>query len=192
MAAPVVAGIDVGGTKILGVAYRLGERPEPLAEERVATPSGDEAILEAILAVIDTVTAERPVDGVGVGAPGLVDRDGILHVGPNLRDIAAVPVRARLAQNLDVPVTVENDATCATWAEHEYGAASVDDALVVTLGTGIGAGIVSGGALQRGTNGFAGEAGHMVVDPSGPPCPCGRRGCWERYAFGGRAGTPRP
>jgi glucokinase len=82
-------------------------------------------------------------------------------------------------------VVADNDATCAAWGEKQLGAAQgLEDVVLVTLGTGIGGGIISGGELQRGANGFAGEIGHMVVDPDGPPCPCGRRGCWERYASG--------
>jgi len=100
-----------------------------------------------------------------------------------------VPFGAELADRLSVPVTVDNDATCATLAEVELGAArGASDVVLVTLGTGIGGGIVAGGLLQRGANGFAGEPGHMVVDPNGPPCPCGRRGCWERYASGSGLG----
>jgi glucokinase len=79
----------------------------------------------------------------------------------------------------------ENDATCATVAEWRLGAArGATNAVLVTLGTGIGGGVVANGAVVRGANGFAGEPGHMVVDPNGPPCVCGRRGCWERYASG--------
>jgi glucokinase len=82
-------------------------------------------------------------------------------------------------------VRADNDATCAAWAEHQLGAAAgTDTALLVTLGTGIGGGLVVDGLLVRGANGFAGEVGHMVVDDGGIPCPCGRQGCWERYASG--------
>ncbi len=89
-----------------------------------------------------------------------------------------------------VPAWVGNDATAAVWAEHQRGAAvGADDVLMVTLGTGIGGGIVSGGRLQEGANRFAGEFGHMVVDPNGPLCPCGKRGCWERFASGNGLGT---
>jgi glucokinase len=120
---------------------------------------------------------------------GLVDRSGTLRVAPNLPGVVEYPFAAALHERLGLPVTVDNDATCATWGEHEAGAAKGhDDAVLVTLGTGIGAGIVAGGQLQRGAAGFAGEAGHMVVDPDGPPCPCGRRGCWERYASGNGLG----
>ena len=90
-------------------------------------------------------------------------------------------------------MVVDNDANCAAVAEQVGGAArGHDEALVVTLGTGIGAGIITGGQLLRGANGFAGEPGHMVVDPNGPPCPCGKRGCWERFASGHRARAARP
>ena len=80
---------------------------------------------------------------------------------------------------------MDNDANCHAVAEHAAGAAAgIDETLVITLGTGIGAGIITGGRLLHGANGFAGEPGHMVVDPNGPPCPCGKHGCWERFASG--------
>ena len=86
-------------------------------------------------------------------------------------------------------MSVDNDANCATLAEHRVGAGiGATDLVLVTLGTGIGGGVIAGGELQRGAAGFAGEPGHMVVDPNGPPCPCGRRGCWERYASGSGLG----
>jgi glucokinase len=109
----------------------------------------------------------------------------VLHAAPNLVSVAELEVGPRVAAALGRPVSVDNDATCAALSEWQYGAArGVDDMVMVTLGTGIGGGIVAGGRLMRGTNGFAGEIGHIVVDPDGPPCPCGRRGCWERYASG--------
>jgi glucokinase len=147
--------------------------------------------VDAIAGVVAELTAqcgEAPA-GVGLGVPGLVSKAGVLRVGPNLPGVVEYPFVDRLTARLGVPVTADNDATCATWAEHELGvAAGATDAVLVTLGTGIGAGIVAGGQLQRGENGFAGEPGHMVVDPHGPPCPCGRRGCWERFASGSGLG----
>ncbi len=117
--------------------------------------------------------------------PGLVDREGVLHFAPNLPGVIGLPVRAELERRLGVPVRVDNDATCAAWAERAMGAATgLDDVVLVTLGTGIGGGIVVGGRLTRGANGFAGEIGHMIVDRDGPDCPCGQRGCWERFASG--------
>jgi glucokinase len=180
------AGIDVGGTKILGVA--LDALGVPIGEPvRVPTPAGDEALFDAMVSVVEALGGG--FDAVGVGVAGLVDRTGRLAVGPNLPGVVDVPIAMELERRLGVPVTVDNDATCATWAEVRLGAArGADDAVLVTLGTGIGGGIVAGGVLQRGANGFAGEPGHMVVDPNGPPCPCGRRGCWERFASGSGLG----
>src|SRR4051812_18034215 len=182
-------GVDVGGTKILAIAVdesgrRIGN------EVRRPTPHGSDALFDAIVGVITEVRAHAgDIDAIGVGVPGLVDRDGRLAVGPNLPGIANLSIREELHARTQLPVAVDNDATCATWAEVKLGAArGADEAFMVTLGTGIGGGVVTNGVLQRGANGFAGEPGHMVVDPRGPPCPCGRRGCWERFASGSGLG----
>jgi len=127
---------------------------------------------------------------VGIGAPGMVDRRGQLLVAPNLPAASGADLGSML--NVALPgrvVRMENDGNCAVVAEHRLGAAmEVSEVLLVTLGTGIGGGIISRGALVDGAEGFAGEVGHMVIDPEGPPCPCGRRGCWERYASGSGLG----
>lgn len=158
-----------------------------MAEHRTATPLDGEALLAALA---ETVEELGPADAVGVGVPGLVDRSGVLRFAPNLPGVVDLDVRGALrARFPGVPVWVENDANCAGWAEFRVGAArGVADALLVTLGTGIGGGIVANGRLLRGANGFAGEVGHMVVDPHGPRCPCGQRGCWERFASGSGLG----
>jgi glucokinase len=158
-----------------------------VAERRVPTPAGEAALLEAIAAV--ALDVEGDAAGVGVGVPGLVDRQGVLRFAANLKGVDDFPIGEQLAARLGVPVRVDNDATCAAWGERQVGAArGYDDVLLVTLGTGIGGGIVTGGVLHRGANGFAGEVGHMIVDPDGPPCPCGKRGCWERFASGSGLG----
>lgn len=158
-------------------------------ERRVPTPDGEVEILDAIAAVASEVASGKEIGGVGVGVPGLVDRDGVLRFAPNLPGVIQLPIRAELEARLGTPVRVDNDATCAAWGERQVGAAQgYDDVIMVTLGTGIGGGIVAGGTLLRGANGFAGEVGHMVIDPDGDPCPCGQRGCWERYASGGGLG----
>ena len=177
-------GIDVGGTKCLGVAIVAGE---VVAESRVASPLTGDGLLDALAALVVELgdAAGEAVTAAGVGVPGLVDRDGVLRFAPNLGGASGLAVRDGLAQRAGVPVAVDNDATCACWGERQLGAArGLDDVILVTLGTGIGGGIVAGGRLQRGANGFAGEIGHIVVDPMGPPCPCGRTGCWERFASG--------
>ncbi|PLS76375.1 MAG: glucokinase [Actinobacteria bacterium] len=180
-------GIDVGGTKCLGVA--LDGAGSVVAEHRVATPDGAEAVLEAI-AEVAVALGCGPGVTVGVGVPGLVDGDGVLAFAANLEGVVDLPVRAALERRLaGVRVTVDNDANCAAWAEHRQGAARGSSyAVLATLGTGIGGGVISGGRLVRGAHGFAGEIGHMVVDPDGPSCPCGKRGCWERFASGDALG----
>ena len=138
----------------------------------------------------ETVAALGPASAIGVGVPGLVDTAGVLRFAPNLPGVFDLDVRGALAERFPgVPVRVDNDATAAGWGEVCAGAArGATDAVLVTLGTGIGGGIVAAGAVLRGANGFAGEIGHMVVDPDGPECPCGQRGCWERFASGSGLG----
>lgn len=176
-------GIDVGGTKALGVA--LDAAGQVLAEERRPTPRGDNS-LEPLIDTLVELAEALGVDGsLGVGVPGLVTHDGVLRAAPNLDGVADFEVGPILSARMGHPVSVDNDGTCATVAEWQLGAAAgTDNMLLVTLGTGIGGGLVANGAVRRGLNGFAGEFGHMVVDPNGPRCPCGRRGCWERYASG--------
>lgn len=176
-------GIDIGGTKALGVA--LDHNGAVLAEDIRPTPRGPNSLDPLIDVIVDLAESLGHEGSLGVGVPGLVTRSGVLRAAPNLDEVADFDVHGRLAQRLDGQIAIDNDATCATVAEWQLGAgAGVDDMMLVTLGTGIGGGIVSSGVLQRGLNGFAGEFGHMVVHPDGPRCPCGRRGCWERYASG--------
>jgi glucokinase len=187
----LLAGIDVGGTKVLGIVLDPADPGTVLDEARVPTPDGQDALLDAMADVVRQLDdrSEGRVGAVGVGIAGLVDRRGVLRLGPNLPGLRGVRVGVDLHRRLGLPIRVDNDATCAAWGEHLGGAArGVSDAVCVTLGTGIGAGIIADGELVRGAHGFAGEAGHMVVDPRGPLCPCGRRGCWERFASGSGLG----
>jgi glucokinase len=184
----VTVGVDVGGTKCLGVA--VAADGQVVAEQREPTPRGGDALIETLVGIVAdlTVVVGSP-DAVGVGVPGLVDRSGTLRVAPNLGGVRSLEVGNRLRAAMGLPVVVDNDATCAAWGEHTAGAAKgADHSVLVTLGTGIGGGIVASGRVERGVNGFAGEVGHMVVDPDGLPCVCGRRGCWERYASGSGLG----
>jgi glucokinase len=191
----LVAGVDVGGTKILGRVLDPSDDRRALAERRVDTPRGVDAMLDALVEVITALSDDARVreggglQAVGVGVPGLVDRDGVLRFAPNLPGVVEFPVQARLMERVGCVIAVDNDANCATWCEFRLGAAKgTTDAVLVTLGTGIGAGIVTSGRPHRGAHGFAGEPGHMQIDPNGPPCPCGRRGCWERFASGSGLG----
>jgi glucokinase len=198
----IAIGLDVGGTKILGVA--VDRDGSVLAEERRPTVDEGAGLLDHLASLYrELVSAAEPLAStrvassplpppVGIGAPGLVDRAGNLLFSPNLRGASGTDLRAGLADRLlpAMPVIqIDNDATCAAAGESAFGAgAGRNDVLFVTLGTGIGGGIVSGGRLIRGARNFAGEIGHVVIDPQGPPCGCGRRGCWERYASGSGLG----
>ena len=176
-------GIDVGGTKAQAVV--LDAAGTVIESAQRPTPRGDHS-LDPLIDVLCELADDVGHDGrLGVGVPGLVTRDGVLRASPNLDGVADFAVSELLSERFGDHVRVENDATCATLAEWRLGAGvGTSDMVLVTLGTGIGGGLVANGALQRGANGFAGEFGHMVIDPAGPACPCGRRGCWERYASG--------
>ena len=184
---PATIGLDVGGTKILGVV--LDGDGVVLVEQRVPTPRMGDALIAALALLVDDLrratAGTASVTAVGGGLLGLVDRGGVWRFAPNLPGIVELPVGPILAAETGLPVALDNDATCALRAEHTLGAArDAHDAVLLTFGTGIGAGMVVDGSIVRGANGFAGEAGHMVVEVDGVPCPCGRRGCWERYASG--------
>jgi glucokinase len=200
----VAYGVDIGGTKVLGVA--LDASDELVAEARVPTPPSTDTgsaaghVADAVAEVVGRLDAEASGSGsfadagsgtpVGVGVPGMVDRQGHLVFAPNLPQAQGLEWPSLLEDRMGGrAIVVENDANLAVLAEHELGAArGFRHVVMVTLGTGIGGGIVVDGSIQVGSSGFAGEIGHMVVDPSGPPCPCGRRGCWERYASGAGLG----
>jgi len=176
-------GIDVGGTKI--AAMRVEPDGRIAAREQVDTPADDmtatlDAMVETARAVIDPTVA-----AVGVGAAGLVSfSTGTLAFAPNLawRD---APITRHVSTALGLPTVTDNDANVAAWGEHRAGAGrGVSDLLLVTVGTGIGGGIVAGGSLFRGAHGFAAEIGHIIVEPGGPLCGCGNYGCWEQVASG--------
>jgi glucokinase len=183
-------GIDVGGTKILGVILDPADPREPLMVRRSATPDHIDSVVESLVEVIDGLRQAAMVRGdsighIGIGVPGVVDRDGVLRGAPNLLCAIDEPLRLRVEQAVGVSVLIENDANCALWAEASVGAGRGSrDIVMVALGTGIGGAVMIDGQLRVGANGFAGEPGHMVVSRDGVLCPCGRRGCWERYASG--------
>ena len=157
-----------------------------IAEGRERTPYDGDLLIDVLAGIHAGLAASAgPLDAVGVGVPGLITLAGVLRSSPNIPTVTELDVAGRLGERLGRTVAVSNDATCAALAEWRAGAGrGVDDMVMVTLGTGIGGGIVAAGRLVVGANGFTGELGHMVVDPDGPPCVCGRRGCWERYASG--------
>ena len=179
-------GVDVGGTSIkTGVVNHEGDI---IAKAAVPTPRNDnDAFCKAILKCIKdamNVAALKPsdIEAIGVGSPGMVDRDnGVLRKANNI-GFSNVPVRKYLKENLsDVSVLVENDANCAALGEF-YKTNNLKNFIYITLGTGVGGGIIINGSLFTGTDGAAGELGHMVTHAGGRECCCGRKGCWETYA----------
>jgi glucokinase len=179
-------GVDIGGTKIL--AGIVTEDGEVKATARRATPRNDaNDVLDLVADVVNELVegASEPLDGVGLGVAGLVDADrSKVYFAPNLR-WSQVPVRALLEASTGLPVVVENDGNVAAWGEFRFGAGrGVRDLTLVTVGTGIGGGIVINDALFRGAHGVAGEIGHINAVPDGRPCGCGRNGCLEQYASG--------
>jgi glucokinase len=184
-----VAGIDLGGTSAkLGLVDRGGRI---LARERVTIdPRADAGrimapILQAVRGLGARMAADRLV-AAGLGTPGFVDIEtGMLTGSENIPGMQETPIFRLLSEGLGVPAFVDNDANCAAAGELAFGAGSrFSSFLLATVGTGIGGGLVLGGRLWRGARGFAGEIGHMCLDPLGPWCPCGARGCLEQYAAG--------
>jgi len=177
-------GIDVGGTKILGGV--VDEEGKVLEELRVVSPATDvTAIVAAISRLVADLAGRHAVEAVGVGAAGYIDKArSVVMFAPNLawRDL---DLRAELEASVGIPFVIENDANAAAWGEFRYGAGEdVEDLLLVTVGTGVGGGLVHDGRLFRGGYGVGGEVGHMRVVPDGVPCGCGNLGCLESYASG--------
>lgn len=176
-------GVDVGGTKVN--AFRVARDGRILDRSNAPTPSDDQEATLATMIELARGLLSDDVIAVGVGAAGLVRvADGVLRFAPNLawRDVA---IAERMHVALGLPCQVDNDATAAAYAEYRFGAGrGYRHLLLVTVGTGIGGGIVSGGRLFRGAHGFAAEIGHIIVEPGGPLCGCGNQGCWEQVAAG--------
>lgn len=179
-------GVDIGGTKV--AAGLVSDDGQVLATARRPTPMADaDAVLALVADVVHELVegATGPVVGVGVGVAGAVDAErSRVYFAPNLR-WSGVNARAMLEQATGLPVVIENDGNVAAWGEFRFGAGvGSRDLVLITVGTGIGGGIVLDGALFRGGHGAGGEIGHISSVPDGVQCGCGRLGCWEQYASG--------
>lgn len=184
------AGFDIGGTKML--AMLVTDQGEILHERRVPRPHGPDETVAQLSRLVAEIQSDVGVtiDAVGVGIAGAISRSGAVQFSPNIPELVDFPLRDLLARRIDVPTLVDNDATAATWAEHQLGAGKgVDDLLYVALGTGIGTGFVLDGRIYRGAHGFAGESGHIVIDRHGDTHISGVRGPWEMYASGSGLGA---
>jgi glucokinase len=177
-------GIDVGGTKIAGGV--VDENGTIVEELRVESPATDEhAVEQAIETLVTELRTRHEIAAVGVGVAGYIDRArSVVMFSANLA-LRHLDLKADLQSRLDLPVFIENDANAAAWGEFQFGAGhDVDELLLVTVGTGIGGGVVLDGLLYRGAFGVGAEIGHLRVVPGGLRCGCGNRGCFEMYASG--------
>ncbi|HEX6918687.1 MAG TPA: ROK family glucokinase [Actinomycetes bacterium] len=182
----LTVGVDIGGTKVAaGVVDSEGRVLDKVRRETPHRTKSPRVVEDTIAEAVTTLAGSYSIHAIGIGAAGFVDagRATVLF-SPHL-SWRNEPLRDALARRLRLPVVVENDANASAWAEWRFGAGRGEDQLVVVnLGTGIGGAVVSGGAIQRGRYGMAGEFGHMQVVPGGIRCECGNRGCWEQYASG--------
>lgn len=171
-------GLDIGGTKTLGVTLQDGEVVKSI---KIPTLQDRARLLESLRTLADDLGAAV---SVGVGIPGPVSPGGVILAAPNLPCIVGLAA-TDISQALGRRIRIGNDAKCATLAEWKLGAGeNINNLVLLAFGTGIGAGFVLNGKLVVGSTGFAGEIGHMIVDPNGPECSCGQRGCWEQLASG--------
>ena len=181
-------GVDIGGTNLK--AGLVDENGVLLATQKmkVASIADDDGLAWTVASLVQELAhtvnlSVSDVASVGVGVPGTVEiRSGSINYTCNL-PLRNVPLRKLFHRYLSIPLYIENDANCAALAEFLVGAGRDSKRFVtITLGTGVGAGIVHNGKIYHGANGMAGEVGHMVIQRGGLPCPCGRHGCWEQYA----------
>lgn len=182
-------GIDLGGSFIKCCLGCRDGATMPILQRPTPADGGADAVVEAMAAAGRAALDRHGIDrgqvaGVGIGSPGPLDYErGVVVSMPNIPGMELVPLRDRLAEAMGVPAYLENDANAAAYGEYIAGAGSdVDQMVLLTLGTGIGSGVIRRGRILHGAHGIGGEAGHMIVQPGGDLCGCGQRGCLERYS----------
>ena len=182
----MIVGVDLGGSKINVIlsdsSGNIKERDlrDTLAHE------GPEAVIKRIIESIKQVASGADIAGIGIGAAGACETStGVITLSPNLPGWHNIPLKDIIQREFSLPTYLDNDATVAALGEHYFGGGvGIENLVYVTVGTGIGGGIIIGGQLYRGASGSAGEIGHMTIDINGPRCPCGNIGCWETLASG--------
>ncbi|MGI6724691.1 MAG: ROK family protein [Christensenellales bacterium] len=174
-----IIGVDVGGTQIKTGIVKDGL--EVRCRDERPTPDTAQDIVNAVYNMVNEAWRHAPDAAVGISFAGTWDNEGC--VTANQLGLKKAPVRQMLQDAFGMPVPVENDAVCALMAEHRYGALKgCETGILLTLGTGIGGGVIVRGEPLRGYQGLHGELGHMITHPDGHPCGCGQKGCWEQYA----------
>jgi glucokinase len=176
------------GTQIRALRTDLAGEKAARAEQLTLAQQGPQAVVSRILETVGVVMAEIPREeilGLGIGAPGPIDSAGVVHDPPNLPGWKGVSLVDELAGPLGLPIYAGNDANLGALAEHRFGAGiGVDHLVYLTVGTGIGGGVISHGRMLTGWRGFAAELGHQTLDPDGPLCGCGQPGHLEAFASG--------
>ena len=178
-------GFDIGGTNLR--VLRLNDDGSSSALQQQQHPNEPEAIISIVVKLARTLIKEttESIKTIGVGCAGHVLPTGVIESSPNLPNFIDFPLKQILEEEIQTQVLVENDANCSAWAEYQIGAGvGIENLLVISFGTGIGAGLILGGSIFRGSYGLAGEVGHMTLEENGRPCPCGNYGCWEQYSSG--------
>lgn len=184
---PYSIGLDLGGTNLRAAAVSDEGRMLEKVSGRTQYWEGREAIIYDMVEAIETLRARHGVahlKGIGIGVPGFISlKEGIIRNCNNIASLENFPIREEIGRRLGTRIILENDANAAALGEKWIGAGrQVDDLVMLTLGTGVGGGIISGGRVLRGGHGMAGELGHITVVPDGNPCGCGNQGCVEKYA----------
>ncbi|MBA2510530.1 MAG: ROK family protein [Rubrobacteraceae bacterium] len=177
-------GGDVGGTKI--AAGLVSPEGKVLSEARYPTPHSPGKLVETIVRVIKEVSDGHETGGVCLAVPGLIlAQENKVIFSPNLRAVEGIPLKDRIEPEIGIPLVIENDANAAAWGEFRFGSGSeVDHLVFLTVGTGVGGGVISHGVLLRGAQGSGGELGHVTVQATGPRCTCGNHGCLEALVSG--------
>ena len=179
----LTVGVDIGGTKIAaGVVDHAGR---VLARRQRPTPARTADVSEAVAVLVEELCGDNPVEAVGLGVGGFIDAERETVLFAKNIGWRGEPIRRTMARRLGLPVAIENDANAAAWAESRFGAGRGESFLVVlTVGTGVGCGIIIGEQIYRGRFGTAAECGHLPLVPGGLKCSCGGDGCWEMYCSG--------
>jgi predicted NBD/HSP70 family sugar kinase len=179
-------GINIGVNYILGVLTDL--KGDILIEEnQMITDSSYPVVIELVKKMVVTLMKGMPKSrystvGIGIGVPGIVDKEGFVLLAPNL-GWKRIDVKNEILQEFNLPVIVENEANAGAYGEKQFGAGqNFQNIIYISAGIGIGVGIILNGELYKGESGYSGEMGHMIIDLNGKPCSCGSKGCWEAYA----------
>lgn len=188
----IAIGVDLGGTRIRAAVVSEEGQIRYRLEQPTRVEEGASSVMQRLLSLIRDTISGSPLErheiiGIGIGSAGQIDpwSGTVLSATPNLPGWGGTPLAEHVREAFDLPVRVDNDANVAAWGEKQFGAGlGVDHLICITIGTGIGGGVIVNGQLYHGAVGVAGEIGHLTVNLDGPPCNCGSFGCLEAYAAG--------